>query len=316
MKFFIFILFLFVSLSTCSQEKFSREISLITDNDLYVSSFKDRYYTSGIFLTYRQLLNSKKNLLDKRIYEWQIGHKMYTPYKSVVNSPLEHDRPFAGYLYAGFGMIRAYKNYQILKTSLQVGVIGSNSFARELQEFIHNIYDFRKATGWKYQIKNAFGLNFNTNYLKTVVNSKKKYFDISWINSLNLGSVITNTSSGFYTRIGFIPLQKSTNSIAFNTNLNNKHTNYFRETESFLYVKSMLNYVFYDATLQGSFLNKTSPITKKIKPLILDIEIGLKFTINRLNFGYVFIYNTKKSEGLRYKYGDQYGRITINYLLP
>ena len=316
MKYFIFILFLFDFLITSSQEKFSREISLVTDNDFYISSFKDHYYTSGVFLTYRQLLNSKNNLLDKRIFEWQIAHKMYTPFKSIVYSPMEHDRPFAGYLYIGFGVNRAFKNNQILKTSLQVGVIGSNSFARELQEFIHNIYGFKKATGWKYQIKNAFGLNFNTNYSKTVVNSKKKYFDISWINSLNLGSVITNTSSGFYTRIGFIPLQKLTNTVSFNTNLNNKHSNYFRETESFLYVKSMLNYVFYDATIQGSFLNKTSPITKKIKPLILDIEIGLKFTINRLNFGYVFIYNTKKSEGLRYKYGDQYGRITINYLLP
>lgn len=302
-------------LITTSQEKFSREISLVTDNDLYVSSFKDHYYTSGLFLTYRQLLNSKNDLLDKRIFEWQIGHKMYTPYKSLVNSPMEHDRPFAGYLYVGFGVNRAYKNNQILKTSLQVGVIGSNSFARELQEFIHNIYGFKKATGWEYQIKNAFGLNFNTNYSKTVIDSKKKYFDISWINSLNLGSVITNTSSGFYTRVGFIPLQKSTNTIAFNTNLNNKHTNYFRETESFLYVKSMLNYVFYDATLQGSFFNKTSPITKKIIPLILNIEVGLKFTVNRLNFGYVFNYYTKKSKGLRYNYGDQYGRITINYLV-
>tara|TARA_B110001450_G_scaffold63061_1_gene59916 strand:- start:3315 stop:3551 length:237 start_codon:yes stop_codon:yes gene_type:complete len=77
----------------------------------------------------------------------------------------------------------------------------------------------------------------------------------------------------------------------------------------------MLNHVFYDATLQGSFLNKISPITKKIIPLILDIEVGLKFTVNRLNFGYVFICNTKKSKGLRYDYGDQYGQITINYLL-
>lgn len=134
MKYLIFIYFLFVSLITTSLEKFSHEISPVTDNDLYVSSFEDRYYTSGIFFTYRQLLNSKNNLLDKRIYEWQISHKMYTPYKSIVNSPLEHDRPFAGYLYARFGVNRAYKNNQILKTSLQVGVIGSNSFARELQE--------------------------------------------------------------------------------------------------------------------------------------------------------------------------------------
>jgi|SaaInlStandDraft_1057018.scaffolds.fasta_scaffold03682_4 lipid A 3-O-deacylase len=77
----------------------------------------------------------------------------------------------------------------------------------------------------------------------------------------------------------------------------------------------MLNYVFYDTTLQESFLNKISPVTKKITPLILDIEVGLKFTVNRLNFGYIYIYNTKKLKGLRYNYDDQHGRIIRNYLL-
>ena len=315
MKYFIFTLLLFVSSITISQEKFSQEISFITDNDLYVSTVRDRYYTSGIFLAYRYLSNNKNESLEKRILEWKLGHEMYTPNKAVVYTISEHDRPFAGYLYGIFGISRVYKKPQILNTSIQIGIIGSNSYAEELQEFIHDIYGFKKAVGWEYQIENAFALNIKTEYLKTILNTEKNLFDITWTNSLNIGTVYTNISTGFNARIGFKPLQKISNSIAFNTSLNNEQNNSFREIESFLYIKPTLRYAVYDATLQGSFLNNTSLVTKELVPLVFDVELGLKFTANRFNFGYAFIYNTNKSKDLKYTYGHKYGRITINYLL-
>jgi hypothetical protein len=315
MKYFSFILLLFVSLVTISQEKFSKEISFITDNDLYVSAETDRYYTSGIFFTYSYLSDKKNQTIEKRIIEWKLGQEMYTPYKAIISNINEHDRPFAGYLYGSFGINRVYKKSQILNTSIQIGVIGSNSYAEELQEFIHDIYGFNKAIGWEYQIKNAVALNFNAEYLKTILKTEKNNFDITWINNLNLGTVYTNMSTGFYARIGLKPLQKLSNSIAFNTSLNNEQNNSFREIESFIYIKPMLRYAVYDATLQGSFLDNTSLVTKKLVPLVFDVELGLRFTANRFNFGYIFIYNTKKSKDLRYTYGHKYGSIIINYLL-
>ena len=315
MKYLIFILVLSTTLYTMSQEKFAKEISLVTDNDLYSSITKDRYYTSGIFLKYRYLSNKKNESLKKRILEWQINHEMYTPYKAIVENVFNHDRPFAGYLYGSFGINRIYKSEQILNTSIQFGVIGSNSFAEELQHFIHDIYGFKKAVGWKYQIKNAIGLNFKAAYLKPVLKTENDYFDITWTNKLNIGTVYTNISSGFYTRIGLKPLQKLTNSIAFNTNINNEETTYNREIESFIYIKPMLRYAFYDATLQGSFLNKESEVTNTLVPLVFNVDIGILFTANRFNFGYVFKYNTNKSKDLKYHYGQKYGTIILSYLI-
>jgi hypothetical protein len=241
---------------------------------------------------------------------------MYTPYKSTIINITDHDRPFAGYLYGSFGVDRIYNNNQLLHTSLQVGFIGSNSFAKEIQEFIHDVYNFRKAVGWKYQIKDALAVNFNINYIKTVFKTKKKRIDITWMNHLNFGSIFTNSSSGVYTRIGIKPLQELTNTIAFNTNLNNNQNSSSREVESFFYLKPMVSYVFYDATLQGSLLNPTSPVTKEIVPLVFHTEIGLRFTVNHFNFGYAVVFNTKKSSQLKYPNVHKYGRITINYLLP
>ena len=315
MKYFYFILFFFISHFIFSQSKFSKEISLITDNDLYVSKVNDRYYTSGVFLTFSYLSESKNDQLEKRILEWQIGHEMFTPYKSIVEDISEHDRPFAAYLYGSFGINRLYKNNSNFKTTLQIGIIGSNAFGKELQDFIHDIYGFNKAVGWKHQIKNAFGLNLNAEYIKHLTKSSNNYFDISWVNSGKIGTIYSNISTGFYGRIGFKPLQKIANSIAFNTSINNKKTNYVREVETFIYIKPMLRYAFYDATLQGSFLNKNSEVTNELVPLVFNLEVGLRFTANRFNFGYVYNYNSNKSKNLRYDNGQPYGSILINYLL-
>ncbi|MEE9407722.1 MAG: lipid A deacylase LpxR family protein [Polaribacter sp.] len=309
------ILLLFISISIFSQKKFSKEISFITDNDLYTSTKFDRYYTNGMFFSYRYLSKKKNGNLEKKILNWQIGHEMYTPYKAIVKTIHEHDRPFASYLYGSFGINRIYKNNSSFKTTLQVGVIGSNAFGKELQDFIHDIYGFNKAIGWKYQVKNAIGINFNTEYLKQLTKDNTDHFDLSWISEGKLGTIYTNVSTGFYGRIGFKSLQKIANSIAFNTNINNEKTNYVREVESFIYIKPMLRYAFYDATLQGSFQNKNSEVTNELVPLVFDLEVGLKFTVNRFNLGYVFNYNTNKSKNLRYTNGQKYGSIVVNYLL-
>lgn len=315
MKYQLFFYSLFIPFLLFSQQKFSKEISLITDNDLYVSTVKDRYYTSGIFLSYKYLSKTKKENQEKKILEWQIGQEMFTPFKSIVQSVNLHDRPFAGYLFGSFGVHRIYKNNTSLKTTLQIGVVGPNAYGKELQDFIHNIYGFNKAIGWKYQIKNAFGLNFNTNFTQFLVKDSSNHFDISWMSSFKLGTVYTNISSGFFARMGLKPLAKIANSIAFKTNLNDQNTRFIREIESFIYVKPTLRYAFYDATLQGSFLNTTSIVTKELIPLVFNLEVGLKFTANRFNFGYIYNYTTNKSKGLRNDNGNSYGSIAIQYLL-
>lgn len=315
MKFIIFSFFVLFGLNLIAQEKFSKEISLVTDNDLYVSINRDRYYTSGVFITYRHLAKNTNINLEKRIFDWQIAHTMYTPNTPIVQLISEHDRPFAAYLYGSFNIKRVYKTNKILNTSLQIGVLGPSAKGDEIQNGLHNWYGFREAIGWKHQIKNAFALNFGTEYIQFLGKDASNTFDASWISNANLGTIFTDISTGLQLRLSFVPLQEIMNSIAFNTNLNDKNTKYKREFESFFYFKPSVRYALYDATLQGSFLNTGSDVTKELIPLVFDMELGFKFTAKRFNFGYAFNYNTSKSKGLRYTYGNRYGTIMINYLL-
>ncbi|WBX72057.1 lipid A deacylase LpxR family protein [Tenacibaculum retecalamus] len=311
MKQKVFFLLILCSVTLFSQRKYANEFSFLNDNDLYISPSQDRYYTNGMFLTYRYLSNNTPKNIEKKIFEVQLGHHMYTPFKATVNQHMGHDRPFAGYLFGSFGINRFYKNQTILKTTIQIGTLGTSAMSKELQDFIHTIYGYKKAIGWKYQIANAFAINLNADYIKNIANNE--FLDINWLNNAKIGTIYTDISTGFYGRIGLKPLQKIINSIAFNANLNTKNTNFNNEIESFIYIKPMFSYIAYDATIEGSFLNKNSPITFDIEPFKFTTEIGIRFTTNRFNFGYAVNYHTKKLKSIRVPKGNFYGTIQLNY---
>ena len=315
MKKKLLFLFLCYSLGVFSQKKFSKEFHFISDNDLYTSTFDDRYYTSGLFLSFSYLSKEKKEAIEKIIFEWSIGHQMYTPHKVVIKNRYQQDRPFAGYLFGSFGTHRVYNNNSSFKISLQLGVLGSYAFSEELQGLIHDLYGFKSAQGWEYQIKNALAVNINTEFNKFIVKDQTNHFDLSWINAGKIGTVFTSISSGFLARIGFKPLQPLANSIAYQTNINNKNTSYFRAIESFIFIKPSIRYAFYDATLQGSFLNTSSPVTRELVPFIFDIAIGFQCTTNQFNLGYTYNYNSNKSKELRFDDGHSYGSIQLSYVL-
>lgn len=305
-------LLLFLVISCYGQEKFSKQFSFVNDNDLYISFYQDRYYTNGAFLNYSYLSTKKSDKIQKKIYNFQIGQKLYSPFKANVQFLSEHDRPFAGYLFGGFGISYFFKKNSFLRINSEVGVIGPSAFGEESMNFVHDIYGFEPATGWKYQIQDAFALNFSVEFTKQLATSK--YIDFNWMNIANVGTVFSDISTGFLSRIGIKPLQNIANSTAFNSNLNNKITDFNNEIEVLFYVNPMLRYAIYDATIQGSFLNTNNPITYELKPIVLTTELGFKFTANRFNFKYAIIHHTKKLKSVKVPSGNIYGSIGINYL--
>lgn len=311
----ILFLFLFGCIfSVFSQRQYSKEFSLINDNDLYISLKQDRYYTNGTFLTYRYLSKKATKKTIKKIYNLQIGQLIFAPFTPIVQSITSHDRPFAGYLYGKFGIDYFYSNNSTLKLSSELGILGPNAFASETMEFIHDIYGFQKAIGWKHQIHQALGFNLNIEYTKHLGVSNSKKLDISWFNSAKIGTIFTDISTGLYGRVSFFnPLQNVINSIAFGSNLNNKSTILQNEPEAFFYIKPTISLIGYDATIEGSIFNSTSPVTYDIEPLKFVTEFGVRFTANNFNFGYSVIYHTKKLKSIRVPEGNFYGSIQVNY---
>ncbi len=310
MRVFTFLLFFCFTLLSTAQNNYSKEISLISDNDLYTSLYRDGYYTNGLFLTFRTVKNNIIKNSPKKIYKFQVGHMMFTAAKATLPFASTNDRPFAGYFYGAFGINRFYNSNNMFTTDLEIGVLGPSAKGEELQDFMHRIYNYPKPLGWKYQIQNAFALNFNASYLRFFSNTSSNIFDISSYNSLKIGTVFTAIATGIYSRIGFKRLQPLSNSVAFNSNLNTSSKSY---RESFLFIKPMLNYTLYDATIQGSFLNKTSTVTFDVMPFHFSLELGYRYYRKRFLYGYTYIYHTQKLKSIRASKSNNYGSIYIGY---
>lgn len=312
MRFLLLGCFLFLSLLTYSQNPYRNEINLLSDNDLYTSIVRDRYYTNGLFITYKHLTNNLNHpKTKKKIHSFGLGHMLYTPVKATLQFASLHDRPFAGYLYGTYGIENYYKNQNIFKFSIQLGFIGEKAKGKEVQNFIHGIYNYPKAMGWDYQIKEALAINASLKYIKNISKISNTKLDFNSYSTLNIGTIFTDVATGLYGRIGFKELQKNHNTVAFGSNLNTSKSTTF--SESFIFIKPLLHYVLYDATIQGSFLNTGSPVTYNVMPFKFTLELGYLYSYNRFSYGYVYHYHTKKLKSNRVKNGNNYGSISISY---
>ena len=173
MKKFILLLLLFPFFSF-SQESYSKEFTISTDNDLFISYVNDRYYSSGLFSDYRYV--SKDLTTEKKIKSWSLEHQIFTPFKSIVLEKSQHDRPFAALLYLSYKNLIVRNNY-IRKSEIQLGMMGPAAIGKSFQTFIHNIYGFIEPIGWRYQIKNSFALNYGLNITKKLIKNDKKFSD-------------------------------------------------------------------------------------------------------------------------------------------
>ncbi|GGH03635.1 hypothetical protein GCM10011416_23300 [Polaribacter pacificus] len=310
MKYLVFIFLLLSTSWVYSQKNYSKSISLVTDNDLYTSTYRDRYYSNGLFVKFQYLGTTEANQIEKKIHSFEIGHLMYTPYKSTLIFPSSHDRPFAGVLFAQYGNHRYYKNEHIFSSQVQLGILGPSSKAKELQNYIHSIYGFPEAVGWKYQIKEALVLNLNLSYVHFLSRNSAGNFDISSYSKANLGTLFTDISTGLYLRFGFKSLQKNYETIGFQSNIS-KHKQ--KVKESFIFVKPMLGYYAYDATVSGSFLNDESPITFNTVPFQFSLAIGYRYAAKRFDYGYTYHLYTKKADNTKIDPTNNYGSIFIGY---
>lgn len=149
--------------------------SLYMENDLFAGT--DRQYTSGVKLAWSSgnlaslsdtpyatpllpvfnrvpLFNDEafqKNLV------LALGQNIYTPDDTESVGPVKGERPYAGWLYLGVGVV--WKNAQVRNSIvLNVGVVGSWSYAQESQRFVHDLRGMDHPKGWNNQLHNELGV--------------------------------------------------------------------------------------------------------------------------------------------------------------
>jgi lipid A 3-O-deacylase len=315
MKFsFLFIIGLFAAM-TCFAQIHRDEFGLQTDNDSYLANGSDRYYTNGLFIYYRHALPVKTDStsLQNKVLGFELGQKMFNPQSGAIPAAVYVDRPFAGYLYVASSLNLLFKNEGNIKLTAQLGLVGPASLAQATQVFTHQLLGLYKISGWQYQIKNDPELNLSAEYNKLL--ARTGGFDISLSSYANLGTGFTGAGIGPLFRIGnFNQLfnSESTQSTA----ILKQQVAPLHSHEFFVYYKPQLNFVGYDATIQGGLFENhndynSQEVVGTIEPVMVSHQFGAVYTVNHWIYDVSVTFHTKDAKEMVQSH--QWGSVEVLY---
>jgi lipid A 3-O-deacylase len=286
-------------------KKFSKEISFKTENDAYLLSLKDAYYTNGFFINYGWA-DSKRD--GKKIHGLEFGQTIFTPLLRTTQSPKDIDRAYSGYLYLKYSQTHFLPKEKLFIWNGSLGLVGPSSGAEGLQNTYHKWLKFSRFTGWRYQIGNSLGIDAGMVYAQTALESKS----IKWVPvmQLNLGTSFTNAKIGAILVLG--SFEKNQHSALWNARINESSSKQKRNHEFFAYWYPQMIVQGYNATLQGGLLSKSdSAVTQSPSTFMYQQTIGICYAQGRWTARLEGVYQSKETPS-QIK-AQRYGVIQLSY---
>ncbi len=149
--------------AAAAQDTRSGAFSILFENDIFFDT--DEHYTNGVALDYttapqdtpRWLANFAHHLpfFDSNgevRANYELGQDIFTPLRTGLTVPDPKDRPYAGYLYLGLGLLSKTDTH-LDQVQLQLGTTGPASLAEDAQNWVHTVIGDHKALGWHYQLR-------------------------------------------------------------------------------------------------------------------------------------------------------------------
>jgi len=255
-------------------------------------SYKDGYYTNGIFL---RLNKASEHNGQKRLYHYELGQIIFTPGdRRWVNRGII-DRPFCSYLYAQFGMSYFSRNASLVKWLANVGITGKAALGEQVQNGYHTLMGYSKYPKWDKQIGEAVYANASLLWSPTIMHQKEKnYFDIQPALQATLGTTFTNAKAGIYILAGLF--ENKDNSALWGGSVQYRKPVLKRDYELFVYCYPQLTLQGYNATIQGPLYNKsTTAITADPARFFFQQAFGFIFSRHRFLFRTEYVYETKET---------------------
>jgi hypothetical protein len=143
---------------------------------------------------------------DNRRWSFQLGQSIFTPEDTQAVQLVEDDRPYAAWLYAGFGVIAyddEFANYESF--NLDVGVIGPWAQGEFVQNTFHDLINVEESQGWHNQLDNEPGI---------MLSYERKWRFLAPVDLLGIeadfmphvgatvGNIMTHAAAGATIRIG------------------------------------------------------------------------------------------------------------------
>jgi lipid A 3-O-deacylase len=181
--------------------------SLVIENDS-ITSDSDRHFTHGTRLSY--LSTPLEAKLDWGLpgstaqLNLELGQNIFTPRIITTPDPDPRERPYAGWLYVGAGLVRERDGAALDHAALQLGIVGPDAQGDTVQNNWHQLIGARTAAGWPHQLKDEPGLVLFYERKWRFEHKLGDDFTIDAIPqaSMSLGNVLTYGAVGGMVRFG------------------------------------------------------------------------------------------------------------------
>lgn len=292
-------------------------LSVSYENDL-VGDGEDKYYTSGVRLTYFNPNASVPPVIDRiadAVPEFDInkttstfftlGQNLYTPSDITRKVPNPKERPYAAWLYGSVGLSSATSNH-IDDFEVTLGVVGPAALGEQTQKFIHkHITDSPAPQGWGEQLKFEPGLvlswqrrwprGFNGDMFMDFGNNLRLQAEPNI--SVNLGNIYTYAGTGLMFTFG--PYQETLQDTPPRVKPAMSGTGYFAVPDQnwgwYAFAGVDGRAVARNIFLDGNTFRDSPSVDKKT--LVGDAVAGVAFTLGDYRLSYTANYRTKEFDG-------------------
>lgn len=292
------------------KEKFLKhEIGFLVENDVFVSLIKDRYYSSGIFASYRYLMDSTKNgdKILARVRSYDIRQRMYTSFFVEDEDLADIDRPYAGLLSASAKQQWYFKKPHYLSVSIELGWMGPATATGDIHRIWHSWFGLPEPRGWYSQLENAPIANLFVDHAFKIIGSDDQEVngDIILKSNLAAGTIYNSLQESVIFRFGKILDANET--AHFGNTLGGTRTKFKSEiaVEAYVFYSPGVRYILYDGTLEGGLINSGESIfTKEPKRWLSQHSFGLMLRYGTFDFNYLVYVNSRETDGVgRHSYG-------------
>jgi len=284
------------------------------DNDFF--SATDRYYTQGIMLDLIHpvikhspfsyaLIRLNKTALN--YYGFHLEQDVFTPVsiRYMGGAIYYGERPFTAVFFASHSLTSLDPvKKTLLKTQLDLGIIGPNAKGEEEQKGIHKALDNIEPLGWDNQLAQDIVINYRATFEKGFINTE--HFELMGSVTARLGTLYTDAGLGLNLRAGIF------SGYFNNLGLENNPAARKNKFKIYIFARANARAVGYNATLQGGLINKSSVYTLPagdIRRFVAEARGGIVVAYKRLGLEYSRAYITPEfARGVDHGWG----RVAVN----
>lgn len=263
------------------------------------------------WFTTERARSSDRNELEARV-SFSLGQNIYTPEDTATSQLIKDDRPYAGWLYLGFGLVANQGAKRYDKLELEIGLVGPYSFAKDVQTFWHSLFGLQVPNGWDNQLKTEPGAvlyyeqtrRFERQDVCLGLNA-----DVLPHFGGALGNIFTYAAAGVTFRIGS-KLSDDFGPPRIRPSL--PGSAYFHPDRGFnwyLFAGLEGRAILHNIFLDGNTFKESHSVDKKY--FVGDFQAGLVVQWNRFRITYTQIFRTKEFDGQ--DRGDVYGSLSLSY---